>query len=499
VGRNRGGTAALLTLAIFLASAAAATEVVQLPFGQEKWTGDLDGMIERQKIRVLVVDSRTHYFVDGAVQHGLSYDAVRAFEDELNRAHHAKAIRTEAIFIPVRPDEIIPALLEGRGDLAAANLTITAERAAQVDFGKPFLTHIREIVVTGPASPELHTTMDLLGKDVFVRASSSYWEHLKELSGTLQDADERPLWKRGPPPIRLHPAPEALEDEDLLEMLNAGLVPLVVVDDELAHFWAQLFPKIEPRDDLAVHESGEIAWAFRRDSPQLKAAVDAFVAKHGVGTGRANAKLREYLKSTRYVNDARSTAARQRFDAVAKHFQSYAAQYGFDWLLVTAQGYRESGLDQNARSPVGAIGIMQLMPETGAEMRVGDIHQAEHNVHAGVKYMRRMLDTYFPAARFDEQNRALFAFASYNAGPGRVLQLQKEAAKEGLDPNQWFGNVEKVAARRIGQETVRYVRDIYKYYVAYRLDLELVQERERRKKDATVDEAQAHESGGKKP
>ena len=350
MGRNRGVTAALLTLAAALGSAAAPSEVVKLPFGQQAWTGDLDGMLERQRIRVLVVDSRTHYFVDGATQHGLAYDAVRAFEDELNRAHHARAIRTEAVFIPVRPDELIPALLEGRGDLAVANLTITPERAAQVDFGTPWLRNVREIVVTGPASPELHGKMDLLGKDVFVHASSSYWEHLKELSGTLQDAEKRPLGKRGPPPIGLHPAPEALENEDLLEMLNAGLVPLVVVDDELAHFWAQVFPKIAPRDDLAIHEGGEIAWAFRKSSPQLKAAVDAFVARHAIGTGRTNAKLREYLKSTRYVNDARSAAARKRFDAVAKHFQNYAAQYGFDWLLVTAQGYRESGLNQEARS-----------------------------------------------------------------------------------------------------------------------------------------------------
>jgi membrane-bound lytic murein transglycosylase MltF len=138
---------------------------------------------------------------------------------------------------------------------------------------------------------------------------------------------------------------------------------------------------------------------------------------------------------------------------------------------------------------------MQLMPQTGAEMHVGDIHQAEHNVHAGVKYMRLMLDTYFPQSRFDDQNRALFAFASYNAGPGRILQLQKEAAKEGLDPNQWFGHVEKVAARRIGQETVRYVRDIYKYYIAYRLELDLEQERERERKDGMVVEAQTDDAG----
>jgi membrane-bound lytic murein transglycosylase MltF len=142
---------------------------------------------------------------------------------------------------------------------------------------------------------------------------------------------------------------------------------------------------------------------------------------------------------------------------------------GLDTLMLMAQGYQESRLDQNAKSAVGAVGIMQLMPATGQSLGVGNIRTPEPNVHAGAKYMRRLLDTYFKDSHFDEQNRNLFAFAAYNAGPGRVHSLQVEATEEGLNPNVWFDNVERVCAARAGQETVRYVRNIYKYYIAYKL------------------------------
>ena len=122
---------------------------------------------------------------------------------------------------------------------------------------------------------------------------------------------------------------------------------------------------------------------------------------------------------------------------------------------MAAQGYQESRLDQSARSPVGAIGVMQVMPATGKDLNVGRHQQLEPNIHAGVKYMRFMMDKYFKDEPMDPLNKTLFAFASYNAGPTRVRQLRDEAAKRGLDPNVWFGNVERIAAEGIGRETVR--------------------------------------------
>lgn len=435
------------------------------------WTGDLDAMVERRLIRMLVVPSRTFYFVDKGQQRGLSYDQGRAFEDELNKSLGKKHLRVEVVFVPVARDDLLPALLQGRGDVAVASLTITPERQQWVDFSAPLWTDVDEIVVTGPASPAVAGLGDLSGQELFVRLSSSYFQslwHLNEWFG-----------QTGKPPVRVKPAPEQLEDEDLLEMVNAGLLPYAIVDDFKASFWAQVLPKLVLHPEVSVRSGGEVAWAFRKDSPQLKAAVDAFAARHGKGTLFGNTKFKEYLKSTKYVRDATSQEELAKLLRTIQFFQTYAAQYDFDWLMLAAQGYQESRLDQNVKSRVGAIGVMQIMPATGKELGVGDIRQTENNIHAGTKYMRQILDRYFSDAQFDELNRCLFAFASYNAGPARVAGLRREAERRGLDPNVWFGNVEQVAAEKIGQETVRYVGNIFKYYVAYQLVVEQQQERER--------------------
>jgi membrane-bound lytic murein transglycosylase MltF len=147
--------------------------------------------------------------------------------------------------------------------------------------------------------------------------------------------------------------------------------------------------------------------------------------------------------------------------------------------MLAAQGYQESQLNQNAKSQVGAIGIMQVMPATGAELKVGDIKIAENNVHAGTKYMDQLMDVYFKDANFTDAERPLFAFASYNAGPGRISSMRKEAAKRGLNPDKWFHNVEIVTAEKVGIETTTYVRNIFKYYTAYRLTLDTQLEQKR--------------------
>jgi membrane-bound lytic murein transglycosylase MltF len=230
---------------------------------------------------------------------------------------------------------------------------------------------------------------------------------------------------------------------------------------------------------VTVRREGELAWAFRKESPKLREALDDFARGHGKGTLFGNAKFREYLKSTKYVKNATSPAELAKFLHTIQYFQRYAGQYDFDWLLLAAQGYQESRLDQTVKSHVGAIGVMQLMPATGKEMGVGDVRQIEPNIHAGTKYMRTLLDQYFPDAQFDELNRCLFAFAAYNAGPNRVARLRKQAVERGLDPNVWFDNVELLVAEEVGQEPVRYVANIFKYYVAYQLVVEHQQAREK--------------------
>jgi membrane-bound lytic murein transglycosylase MltF len=312
---------------------------------------------------------------------------------------------------------------------------------------------------------------DLAGKEVFVRRSSSYYESLVALNQRFSTEKMST--------VIIREAPETLEDEDLIEMLNAGLIPLIVVDKHKADLWKQVFPIITVHDGVAVRTGGDIAAAIRKGSPRIKAALDDFVVRHAKGTLTGNMILKRYLKSATYLKDAASASERRKFLALIQYFQNYGDRYDIDWMLMAAQGYQESRLNQAARSPVGAIGVMQVMPATGKELAVGDINDVEPNIHAGIKYMRWMIDEYYGKEPMTKLDKALFSLASYNAGAGRISRLRKEAAKRGLDPNVWFHNVEHVAAEKIGAETVAYVNNIYKYYIAYRLIMESMAERKR--------------------
>jgi membrane-bound lytic murein transglycosylase MltF len=356
-------------------------------------------------------------------------------------------------------DELIPALLDGSGDIIMADMTVTPERLRQVAFADPWVAGVDEIVVTGPQGPAIESIDDLSGKDVFVRQSSSYFQSLTRLNDRFA--------REGKPLVAIVPAPEELEDEDLLEMANAGLVKVLVVDNHKAWFWQRVWPKLILHPTVSLRTNGEIAWAIRPDSPGLLKALNDFLAVNGKDSLNARMIFRRYLLNTQYVRGTQ--AADERFRAVVAIFRKYGQQYNMDWMLMAAQGYQESRLDQNARSHVGAVGVMQVMPATGKELGVGDVTRIEPNIHAGVKYIRKVIDRYYAAEPMSDLDKGLFAFASYNAGPARIRQLRREAASRGLDANVWFNNVERVASERIGRETVTYVSNIYKYYVAYLL------------------------------
>jgi membrane-bound lytic murein transglycosylase MltF len=426
-------------------------------------------MVEHRLIRVGVTFNRTFYFVDKGVQRGVAYEYGRLMEDTINEKLGRGNIKVHVFFVPVPYDKLLPSLIDGTVDLVAAQLTITPERQKRVDFSDPTRANVNEILVTPPGGPALASVEDLSGRRVFVRKSSSYYQSLLALNAKLR--------ARGREPVLIEAAPENLQDDDLLEMVNAGLLPAVIVDDYLARFWQKVFPDIVLHENVAVRSGGSLGIAIRKNSPQFKAALNRFMGKHGLGSAFGNQIERRYLVNTTYAKNAASEAERKKFLAVVELFRKYSDRYELDFLLMAAQGYQESRLDHSARSRVGAVGIMQVMPATGKELKVGDISQLEPNIHAGVKYMRSMMDANFSKEPMDALNKGLFTFASYNAGPGRVRQLRKEAQKRGLDPNVWFGNVEQIASERIGRETVTYVSNIYKYYVAYRLVME---ENERR-------------------
>jgi membrane-bound lytic murein transglycosylase MltF len=443
-----------------------------------KWTGDMDGMIQRRIIRVLTAYSKTNYFVDKGTQRGLVYDSFRLFEDDLNKKLKNKNIRVEVFLLPVAHDELIPALLEGRGDIVAAGTMITDPRKEQVDFTNPTRTGVSTIVVTGPGAPPIARIEDLAGKEVYMRASMTTPQGVERFNAELA--------KKGLPPVKIRPAPEVLADEDILEMVNAGLVKTTIAFDYIAEFWQKVFPKLVLNRGATVKTDGQIAMMFRKNSPQLKAELNSFLARYPEGSLRRNVLLQKYLENVKYAKEATSPAARAKLESTVATFRKYGEKYSLDYLLMMAQGYQESQLDQNAKSHVGAIGVMQVMPATGAQQKVGDITKIEPNIHAGVKYIRFMMDQYYANEPMDKLNKGLFTFAAYNAGPGRINQLRQRAAKRGLDPNKWFNNVEVVAAESIGRETVQYVANIYKYYLAYQMYMEGHEQRLKVKKEAAV-------------
>ena len=435
----------------------------QLKLGNKPWTGDLDAIVERRMLRVLVPHSRSLYYQDKGHERGLTVELVRDFERYLNQKYKTGKRPLTAYIIPTTRDKLLTGVAEGLGDIAAGNLTVTEDRLRTLDFVVQAERRVNEVVVTSASVPPLESVEALAGRTVHVREASSYHESLVNLNARFRAS--------GRPEVRMLLVPDALEDEDMLEMTDAGLIDVMIIDDWKAKMWAPVLPKVRV-NDVALREAGSVGWGIRKGSPQLADAIADF--DRGFGRTRASYeyRLKQSMRRVKQTKNPTQSAEWRRFQEVQQLFVRYGERYGFDPVMLAAQGFQESRLDQNARSHVGAIGVMQIMPATGAQMRVGDITVTEPNIHAGVKYMDQLMRVYFPDARFSEGNRPLFAFASYNAGPGNISRCRNEARKRGLDPDKWFNNVELVVAERIGIETTTYVRNIYKYYVTYKLSLE---------------------------
>ncbi len=436
-----------------------------LPLTFARQTGDLDAMVKRGSIRALVLYSRSGFFyVDGKPE-GIYYQALQYFEQFVNQKLHARQ-HVQVTFIPVRPDQLEAALTEGVGDLIAYGLVVTPEREQQVAFSIPIQTNVKQIVVTRKDFGPLSSLEQLGGKKVFVNPLTTYYDNLEKVNESLR--------KQGKPEILIEKADKSLVDEDLLEMVNAGILPATVTLDERANLWASVFPGITVQPKLVVGTEGDLAFAMRKNNPQLKQLLDEFVKTHAMGTSFGNTLWRRYLQSNQWVKNPTTAAEMKKFGDTVAFFKEYAGQYGFDYLMIVAQGYQESMLNQSARSPGGAVGIMQVKPSTAAAppISIPDVMTAENNIHAGVKVLKTIADQYFSDPKIDPVNRLLFTFAAYNAGPNLIAELRKEAPSRGLDPDEWFGNVELMVEQRVGPVTVQYVSNIYKYYVAYKLVVE---------------------------
>ena len=427
---------------------------------EAKFSGDLPEISKRKLLRVLISYSRSNYFVDFGQPHGFEYEMLRKYEEHLNQGRTLDQ-KINVVFIPVPLDRLLEDLVDGRGDIVAGGITITEDRKKTVAFARPYIPNVREVVVSGPDAPPLAGPESLAGRPVWVRSGSSYVEHLQQISARLEAA--------GGEPIEINQAPEYLTTEDLLEMVNAGVFPYAVADQHIATAWATVLKDIKVNENVAIHTGGSIAWAVRPDNPKLAASLGEFVGTIKKGTLLGNIYFKRYFSSSTWISNPVSAADRKQLDELRGLFQKYGDMYGFDWLALASTAYQESRLDQSTRSSAGAVGIMQIKPSTaaGKNVNVTPIDTVENNIHAGAKYLAFLRDRYFLDPDIPDKARLDFTLAAYNAGPARIAELRRLAAEKGYDPNLWFSNVETIAAARIGSETVTYVANINKYFMAY--------------------------------
>ncbi|MGD9878077.1 transglycosylase SLT domain-containing protein [Desulfococcus sp.] len=425
---------------------------------QRPFKGDLEELRKKRIIRALVSYSRTHFFIDNGVPRGFEYELLQNYEKYLNRNIRRRDRQIKLIYIPVPFERVLDALRDGRGDIAAAGLTIPTEDREKIAFSIPYIPEIHKVIVHHRAIDDIRIIEDLSDRKVHVLKGRGHLPCLRRLN--------RLFSREGLPPMQIAFPDGRLVTEDLLEFVNAGVMPVAVTDEHIARVWAEVLPNIIVRSDLTVNVGGSIAWAVRKENPQLLASIDSFLKDNSTGSFLGNLLFKRYYHDARWIKNPVSESAQKRLEEVMNLFRKYGDRYGFDWIAIAAQAYQESELDHRKRSHKGAVGIMQVMPHTASSRLIGipDIHQLENNIHAGVKYLHHLRHHYFndpaipPAAQVD------FSWAAYNAGPLKIIQLRKAAEKRGLDPNRWFLNVEQTAPR----ETVEYVANINKYYIAYK-------------------------------
>ena len=424
--------------------------------------GDLDSMVARRRIRALVPYTHLYYYINGKERKGIAFEALNLFEKSLNKQLKFYPPKVRIIFIPVNRSQVIPLLQDGYADLAYAGMTINEERKQLVDFSAPTITGLKEIIVGGLSAPKLNSLADLSGEEIYLHEGSSYESAVLKLNDSLKQV--------GLQPVIIKPVDPYLETEGMLELVNAGVIPFTATVEDIARLWSKEMDSLVLYDKIPLARNISYGWVFRKGSPKLKAAADRFITKSRKGTLVGNMLYNKYVINVKHLRAMHSKKTIAQVKALRTTFQKHAKSYRLDWVLLVAQGYQESELQQGRVSHAGAVGIMQVKPSTaaGRPIYIKNVKTVDNNIHAGVKYMRFIIDQYFNDPEIDSLNRHLLALASYNAGPSRIARFRKMAKAKGLNPNIWFDNVEIIAAREIGRETVQYVSNIYKFYASYR-------------------------------
>ena len=425
---------------------------------------DLTPMIKRRVIRILVSPNQANFMVSGGEIAGFEYELTQQYRNYLETRVRKSTWPVSFIYIPVPFDQLLPALNAGQGDMVAAGLTITKGRQTSALFTRAYLKNVNEVLVTSQNADPIQTAEDLSGKTVLVMKGTSYEHSLAAFNQTLVG--------KGLKPITIKTESKgSITTEDILEMVNSSIVDYTVVDNHLAEMWSKVLLKIRIRSDISFNDGREIAWAVRKTNPELLKSLNIFLETNQQGTLVGNVLFNRYFADHKWISNPLADKQVEKLAELEQLFRKYAEKYDFDWRFLAALAYQESRLSQDVVSHTGAVGIMQVQPRTAAykPIAISNIDTLEGNIHAGSKYLAYLRDKTKDDKGISAMDQINFILASYNAGPSRLKKLRSATKKRGLDPNKWHSNVALEARRTIGHETVEYVANISKYYVAYKM------------------------------
>ena len=422
----------------------------------DKELNDLPDIIGSRYFRVLTTRNAFDYHIYQGRPRGYQYEVVKAFTERLNKAYPAKgSVKIQFELIPVDYDQLIPMLLEGKGDMVAANLTITDERLKQVAFTDP-LMDVQELLVTRSSLSKVSPYR----KRIAMRKSSSYYQSLK-------------AWNKANTEnfFGVELVDESLTPENILELVSKGKYDYALIDSNIFEVAQKVFPNLVlAKEQPFQKEPRSLAIALRKKSRKLLKELNTFIPLIKEGSRLGN------IIQAKYFNDALLMRAKRGEDGELspydKLLKKYAKKYGWDWKLLAALCFQESRFNQDIVNQWGAIGLFQVKQMTASEPYVNILSitgpdNAENNIHAGVKYLSWIRDNHFKDLPPKRQLR--MSMAAYNAGPATVRRARKLAKKMGLDPNIWFRNVELAMAKMRKAEPVNYVSEINKRYVSYNL------------------------------
>ena len=418
---------------------------------------DLAQIRDSGELRVLVNQGRNTYSSVRGQATGIENLRLEAFLHFLNlpRGGTTRSVRMKVI--PLPKEQLLAALQHGEGDLLVPGEVLDLPATSSLVASQPIAQQVPLVAVTRQGLHHYQRIEQLAGRVLVLPAGSAAMPAIQRINQQLRDSHK--------PPLMIDWADPSLGPEDVLEMVSAGIYRLAVVELPVAERWARVLPGLRIERKLEF-DRGDLTWVVRRDAPILLASVNFFLRNDTPASSVDDAFLRTYRRQYK-VHNPLSAADLRRLEKLRPVLQRHAAQHNLDWLLLAALAYKESSLNPAARGGHGATGLMQVTPAAGRSVGVGNIQNLDNNVEAAARYLDKIRRSYFANPQMAERERMAFMLAAYNLGPQRVQNMRAEARRRGLNANQWFFQVERIAAETLGLHTVTYVGSLNKYYQAF--------------------------------